>query len=221
MLPREALPEARDFPAPSPTSPRVRYVVLGFVGFLSVVSVIGVALSPYLLVAHPLLLVAMSPVGRHVALAAPAVDPTLLVVITVVRRVIGEFASYGLGVLYGYAAVQWMEARSPRLGSFVRWVESLFMRFGAPLLVIAPAHSLALVAGAARVRALAVAVYLTVGETLWVIGTTYFGGYIAGWTKQLTGFFSSYMLESTLICVALVLARVAWGWRKRRPVANE
>ena len=215
------LSERSDFPAPSPAPARVRYAVLGFVGFLSAVSVVGVALSPYLLVEHPLLLVAMSPVGRHVALAAPAVDPTLLVIVTVVRRVIGEFASYGLGVLYGYAAVVWMEARSPRLGSFVRWVESLFMRFGAPLLIVAPAHSLALVAGAARVGPFAVALYLTLGELLWVIGTTYFGGAIAGWTKLLTGFFSAYMLESTLVCVFLVLARVAWGWRKRRAVANE
>lgn len=221
MLPRQALSEASDFPAPSPAPARVRYAVLGFVGLLSVISVIGVALSPYLLVEHPILLVAMSPVGRHVALVAAAADPTLLVVVTVVRRVIGEFASYGLGVLYGYAAVQWMEARSPRLGSFVRWVEVQFIRFGAPLLVVAPAHSLALVAGAARVPPLAVALYLTLGETLWVIGTTYFGGYIAGWTKLLIAFFSTYMLESTLVCVFLVLARAAWGWRKRRAVANE
>jgi hypothetical protein len=112
-----------------------------------------------------------------------------------------------------------MEARSPKLGSFVRWIESLFMRFGAPLLILAPAHSLALVAGAARVRAVLVALYLTRGELLWVSGTAYVGGVISGWTRRLTGFFSAYMLESTLVCVFLVLARVAWGWRKRRAEA--
>jgi membrane protein DedA with SNARE-associated domain len=194
----------------------VRYAVLGFVGFLAVLSVIGVALSPYLLVNHPVLLVALSPVGRHVALAVPAVDPTLLVAVTVIRRVVGKVASYGLGVLYGNAAVAWMEARSPQLGRLVRWVESLFQRFGAPLLVLAPAHSLALVAGAARTKALPVVIYLTVGESLWVIGTAYFGAVIATWTKRLTDFLSAHMLESTLVCVALVLARAAWGWHKRR-----
>lgn len=204
-----------DFPAPLPAPARARYAIVGFVGLLTVLSLIGVALSPYLLVEHPVLLVALSPLGRHLALAVAGADPTVLVIVTVVRRVIGELATYGLGVIYGYAAVRWMEARYPRLGGVVRWIEAQFNRFGAPLLVLAPAHSLALLAGAARVRFGVVAVFLTLGETLWVIGTTYFGGAIAGWTRILTTFLSAYKLETTLVVFVLVMGRALWAWRKR------
>jgi uncharacterized membrane protein YdjX (TVP38/TMEM64 family) len=210
------LADPSDFPAPLAAPPRVRHAIIGVVAALAIASIIGVALSPYLLVEHPVLLLALSPLGRHLALAVADTDPTLLVIVTVVRRVVGELASYGLGLVYGNAAVLWMEARTPKLGRFVRWVEAQFIRFGSPLLIVAPAHSLCLLAGAARVRFWVVALFLTLGEILWVIGTTYFGAVIASWSRVILEFFSTYKLESTLVCAVLVVARLLWSWRKRR-----
>ncbi len=166
-----------------------------------------------------MLLVALSPLGRHVALAVPTADHTLLIVVTVIRRVVGELLTYGIGILYGYAAVRWMERRYPRLRRFVSFVEAMFARFGAPLLVLAPSHSLALLAGASRVRALYAVLFLTLGELLWVIGAMFFGGAISGFTRELTAFLSQYLFETTALCAVLVAARLLFNWRKRRASA--
>jgi membrane protein DedA with SNARE-associated domain len=218
-----ALTERSNFPAPVAAPRRVRLAVVGLAGLLAVASIIGMALSPYLLVEHPLLLVALSPVGRHVALAVPSANHTLLVLVTVARRVVGESLTYGIGAVYGYAAVRWMHRRYPRLRRLLRFVEAMFARFGAPLLLLAPSHSLALLAGASRVRIASALSFLILGELAWVIGAIFFGHAISGFTRVLTAFISSYPVETTAACVLLVGARLLFSWRKRRvsPAAPE
>lgn len=117
---------------------------------VTVTSLVGTALSPYLLVKSPLLLVALSPAAHHVALAAATVDPVSLIAVATLRRVLTGLSAYGLGYLYGQAALDWVEQRHPRLARLVRLVERLFARIGVALLVVAPAPTVAVLAGAAR-----------------------------------------------------------------------
>src|SRR4249920_2502176 len=77
-------------------------------GVLTVASLVGTAFSPLLLVKAPLLLVMLSPDGRHVALVAGRVDPWLLMAVTVVRRALYSIGVYGLGAAYGDLAVDWI-----------------------------------------------------------------------------------------------------------------
>jgi hypothetical protein len=103
-------------------------------GVLSTGSMIGVSFSLYLVGHYPLLLVALSPLGRHVVLAAPVANPVALIVVTAVRRMAFYLSCFYLGRALGPAGIPWIEKRAARFAVMVRWVESLFSR--APRLVI-------------------------------------------------------------------------------------
>ena len=107
---------------------------LAILGVLSTGSMIGVSFSLYLVGHYPLLLVALSPLGRHVVLAAPVANPVALIVITAVRRMAFYLSCFYLGRALGPAGIPWIEKRAARFAVMVRWVESLFSR--APRLVV-------------------------------------------------------------------------------------
>lgn len=172
---------------------------------VTVTSLVGTALSPYLLVKSPLLLVALSPAAHHVALAAATVDPVSLIAVATLRRVLTGLSAYGLGYLYGQAALDWVEQRHPRLARLVRFVERLFARIGVALLVVAPAPTVAVLAGAARSRLGLFLVALTAGHALWNAVTQYLGDTFARRTDLLTDFLGEHLLESTLVCVTIVV----------------
>ena len=183
---------------------RLRTAVFTLLGVLTGASLLGTALAPYLLVKSPLLLVAVSAAAHHVALAAASVEPTTLIVVATLRRTLTGIGAYGLGFLYGRAALGWLDQRYPRLARLVNWVERLFARWGVGLLVLAPAPTVALFAGAARSHFIAFVIALLVGHTLWNSLVIYVGDALAVWTDLLTDFIGENLLESTLVCVALV-----------------
>jgi membrane protein DedA with SNARE-associated domain len=201
---------------PPTASKKLQRAVFALLAALTVASLVGTALAPYLLVKSPLLLVAISAAAHHVALAAATVDPVPLVAVATLRRVLTGLGAYGLGYLYGPAALVWLEQRYPRLAKLVTWVERLFGRIGVLLLVVAPAPSVALLAGAARSRLPAFLVALTVGHLLWTSATFYLGDAFARWTDQLTASVGENLLESTLVCVLLVALQQAIALLRRR-----
>lgn len=186
------------------TPPRLRAAILALLSTVTFASLLGTALGPYLLIKSPLALVALSPAAHHVALAAATVDPVLLVVVATLRRVLTGLAAYGLGYLYGRSALAWLEQRHARLARLVRWVERLFARFGVWLLVVAPAPTLAVLAGAARSKLPGFLLALAVGHAWWNTVTQLLGDAFARTTDLLTAFIGEYLVESTLVCVAVV-----------------
>jgi len=173
---------------------------------LTVASVVGTAISPLLLVKAPLLLVLLSPDGRHVALVAGRVDPWLLMSVTVVRRALFSVGVYGLGAAYGDVAVTWIEARSRGLGKALRAMERVFARVGAVLLLALPFLTLCILAGAARTRVIVFLPALLIGHCLWVIGAVWLGTRFAAEAQLVVDFFAERLFESTLVCIALVVA---------------
>jgi membrane protein DedA with SNARE-associated domain len=158
----------------------------------------------------------MTPVGRHVALAAPSVALAPMLVVCTLRRVVGLAATYGVGRLYGDAAVAWTEQRYPRFGAWIRFVERLFVRWGVALVVVAPSHSIAVLAGAGGTRAGIFFVLAAIGELGWVLCTYYFGELISDWTEPAIGFLSRHLLASTLVVLGLVAAQQIFS-RRRGP----
>lgn len=186
------------------------------VALLTAASLVGSAMSPLLLVKAPLLLVALAPDGRHVALVASSVDPTLLVCLSVVRRSLFSLGVFGLGAAYGEQSVIWIEARARSLGKALRALERLFERVGAGLLIAAPFLSLCVLAGAARTRLVAFLPALLAGHCIWVGATVWFGKRIAAQSQVVVEFFAERLLESTLVCVALVAAQQLVTRRRRK-----
>jgi len=119
--------------------------------------------------------------------------------------VVGLLASFGIGALYGDAAVRWAEQRYPRLARLIGFLERAFARFGAPLLVVAPLHALAVLAGAAGSRFGPFIPAVTAGQLVWVSVYFFFGDAISGWTAPLIELLSENLFESTLVCIALVV----------------
>jgi membrane protein YqaA with SNARE-associated domain len=203
-----------------PSQPRLRAAVLGLLSATALLSLLGTALSPYLLVKNPLLLVAISPAAHHVAMAAATVDPAPLLLVATLRRALVGVASYGLGLLYGRAALGWIEQRQPWLWRLFSWVEKIFTRFGVALLLLAPMPTVAFFAGAARSRFSLVVLALLVGHTLWAAATYYVGDALASRTDLITDFLGEHLLESTLACVGLVTLAQLLKRLRRRPVAS-
>jgi len=191
--------------APVPGIPsRLLKASWALVTVLSVTSVVGTATSPLLLVKAPLLLVALSPDARHVALAAGRVEPLLLLSVCVMRRTLYSIAMYGLGAGYGEVAVRWIEARARTLGKALRVFERLFTRVGAALLLVTPFLALCVLAGAARTRWLVVLPALVIGHCLWAGTTIWLGTRFADSAQMVVDFFASRLVESTLVFVLLV-----------------
>ena len=195
---------------------RFRTAVFALLSVVTAASLLGTALAPYLLVKSPLLLVAISPASHHVVLAAASVDPATLIAVATVRRVLTGIGAYGLGFLYGRAALGWIEQRYPRLSRLVGWVERLFARFGVWLLIVAPVPTVALFAGAARTRFIAFLLAVAVGHALWNGVVVYVGDAVAVWTDLFTSFIGEHLLESTFVCLAFVMLQRALSRRARR-----
>ncbi len=195
---------------------RLRTAVFTLLTVLTVASLLGTAMSPYLLVNRPLLLVAVSPAAHHVALAAASVDPTALVAVATLRRVLTGIGAYGLGYLYGRAALGWLDERYPRLAKVLGWLERQLARFGVPVLIVAPAPAVALLAGAAGANPVLSLLAFTLGQALLNSVTYYLGDAFARWTDLLTAYVGENLIESTLICLGFVALHQAISYVARR-----
>jgi membrane protein DedA with SNARE-associated domain len=183
--------------------------VLALTGVLTAAGLVGAALSPYLLVKNPLLLVVISPAAHHVALAAATVEPVTLIAVATLRRLLLGICAYGLGYVYGRMSFEWLGRRYPRLGRWLSFVERLFARRGVALLVVAPAQTLVLLAGVARSPLVPFMLALTLGNVIWTTLTYYLGDAFARWTDQLITFLAAHLLESTAVCIAAVVLQQA------------
>jgi membrane protein DedA with SNARE-associated domain len=131
---------------------RIVRLCLTVLGVLSSASLLGVAFSLYLVNNWPLLLVALSPLGRHLLLVAPAVDPAAFVLVVVARRMLFYTASFFLGRALGPGGIVWIEARAAAFGRFVRWLEALFARWSYPVVFLASGPTVSALAGISGMR---------------------------------------------------------------------
>ena len=101
---------------------------------MSVASGVGLLSSAYLVNHHPLLLIALSPIGRHLVLVVPKLNPVALILVAGLRRLAFYLACFFLGRALGPPGVAWLEQRAVRFARIVRWIETWFAR--APRLVV-------------------------------------------------------------------------------------
>lgn len=195
----------KDAPAPlSDAAPNLRKLIIGGTGFLAVCSAVGVALSPYLLVEFPLMLVGLAPDNRHILLAAAQADPWALIAVGTVRRQVSLLSTYGLSGLYGPAALRWSEQRFPRFAAVARWLERFSERGGAPLLVISPGYTFVTFAGVRGMPFKPFLIAITIGNLIFMILAVYFGDAVSAWSQLLIEWLKQHLVGSTLVCILLV-----------------
>ncbi len=202
---------------PAPEQLRIARLCLWVLGALGSGSLLGVAASLYLVNHHPLLLIALSPIGRHMVLVAPAVHPAAFIAILVTRRMLFYLACFHLGRALGPLGIPWLEARAARLARFVRWLERIFAR--APRLVVLgmAGPTISALAGISGMRVWAfsaLAAASLVLRSLLVLG---FAAWIREWIELARAWIDEWWIPGTVVMVALV---IVYRWRRRTPLRS-
>ncbi len=185
-------------------------------GVLGSGSLIGVAFSMYLVSDFPLLLIALSPLGRHLILVAPLVDPVTFVAVAVSRRMLFYLASFHLGRALGPSGIPWLELRAARFARFVRWLERLFGRAPRALVLLVPGPTVSALAGIARMRAGLFAVLAVSGLVVRMLVVLGLGEWLREPLEALLAVIHEYRLPGTLLLVGAIALH---QWRRRRRVA--
>jgi len=181
---------------------------------LSTISLVGAASWLYLVNHHPLLLVAMSPVGRHLLLAAPNVDPAAFVAVVVARRMLFYLASFHLGRALGPAGIVWIEARAAGLGRFVRWIERLFRRASHPIVFVFCGPTVSALAGASGMRPAVFAALAASGLVMRAVVVLVVAAVARPYLEAVLAWIEEHWIPGTIAMVALV---ALYRWRRRTP----
>jgi hypothetical protein len=198
----------------SPEARRLAARSLSLMGVLGACSMVGVAFSLYLVNHYPLLLIALSPLGRHLILVAPIVDPFAFVAVVVGRRLLFYLASFHLGRALGPLGIPWIEARAARFGRFVRWMERLFARASHAVVLLMAGPTVSALAGISGMRAgvfFPLAALSLVLRALLVLG---FAAWIKGYIEIVLAWIDAYWVPGTVVMVVLV---AVYRWRRRVP----
>jgi hypothetical protein len=195
---------------------RVVQLCLSTLAVLGSGSLLGVAFSLYLVNHYPLLLVALSPLGRHVVLVAPLADPFALVAVLVGRRMAFYLASFYLGRALGPFGLGWIEARAARFARFVRWMQGLFSR--APHLVVLTMSgpTVSALAGVARMRLGAFVPLAVLSLVVRMMIMLQFASLMRVYIEAILTWVDEYWVPGTLV---MVVAVALYRWKRRSPTA--
>ena len=187
---------------------------LTVLGVLGSGSMLGVAFSLYLVNHHPLLLIGLSPLGRHLVLVAPVVDPLAFLAVAVGRRMLFYLASFHLGRALGPRGIPWIEARAARFGRFVRWMERLFARASHAVVLLMAGPTVSVLAGISGMRAGVFVPLATLSLVLRALLVLGFAAWIREYIEVVLAWIDEYWIPGTVVMVALV---GVYRWRRRAP----
>jgi membrane protein DedA with SNARE-associated domain len=188
---------------------------------LAIATFIGVAFAPYLLVKAPMLLIALSPLTRHLVVASPAIDPVPFFLIAVSRMFLGDPFVYALGRRYGPRALVWIEARSLSATRWVRWVERAFRRAGLVFVLVSPGPLVCTLAGVLGMPVTRFVVTNLIGTIGLVVLVRFVGDAFSEPIEALIEFFEVHLTTVTAISVGMtVVAWLVWRRRTRKRLAR-
>lgn len=196
-----------------PRDRRTARLCLGLMAVLGVGSVVGVGASLYLAVNAPLLLIALSPLLRHLVLVAPNADPVAFVLVGTARTMLFFLASFYLGRAFGPAGLTWLESRAPRTGGFVRWLERVFEKGSYAVVLLFAGPAVSMIAGISGMRVLVFASIATVAMVFRLLLILELGDWLREPLRDVLAVIDEYGLPGT---IALLAAIAGYQWWKRR-----
>ena len=191
-------------PPTAELSARDRRIVRACLLILATLTVgtwIGVATSPYLVNNHPLVLIGISPLSRHMILVAPLVGAPMVLLVGGLRSLAFTAVSYVLGRSIGEPGLVWLEQRSENAGRFVRWLERFFQRWSYLAVFVFPLGVMACVAGVARMRPFGFFVAATAGIAFRLSLYVWLADSIRGPIMRLLEFIRIYQVPATVVLV--------------------
>jgi membrane protein DedA with SNARE-associated domain len=199
----------------SPEDRRIVRRSLLLLGVLSTGSLAGAASSLYLVNEAPLLLIALSPIGRHLVLVAPIVNPVAFVAVGTLRRLLFYLPCFFLGRTLGPSGLAWIGRRAPGAERFFRWLEDIFNRgrYVAVVCLIGPAMST--IAGNSGMSLRVWLPLVFTGLVLRMGLTLLFGEWMREPIEWLLARIDEYKLPGTIGLVGAILAYQLWARRRK------
>lgn len=198
----------------------LRHGVVVIVVAAFVTGLIGTALSPTLIVDHPLWMIALNANNRWLILVTNHVDAWGFYVVALARRVIPTLAFFALGYWYGGRAVRWLEGRDPAGGEVFHIVEGWFERIGWWIVAIAPMTFVTLLAGAAKFRPRVLIPLVTVSILARLILLRWLGTQFTGTLESIVDWIDRTRGPLLVVTIGLVLVS-AWMQRGKRAESFE
>jgi membrane protein DedA with SNARE-associated domain len=215
--PLETADGSSPFAANSETDPsgRARRIRLSLtaLAILSAGSALGVAFFLYLVNHFPLLLIALSPLGRHVVLITPLADPVAIVAVVASRRMLFYAASFHLGRDLGPPGIDWLEQRAARFGRWVRWIERLFNRASRTVVLVGTGPTIAALAGISGMRFSVFMPLAAAGLVVRMALYVAFAGLLREPIEWLLAKIDEIWIPGTIVLVAAV---AIYQWRRVR-----
>ncbi len=194
----------------SPEARRTAKRCLTVLGVLGAGSLVGVMSSLYLATHYPLLLIALSPIGRHLILVAPVVNPWAFVAVGVGRRTSFYLPCFFLGRALGPAALKWLDSQSPGLARFVRWLERLFVRAPHVVVFLLPGPAMSTIAGDSGMRSGVFVPILVAGLVARLLIVLWIGDWLRGPIEAVLAWIKEYWVPGTVVMVVGTLAYQRW-----------
>ena len=176
-------------------------------------SMLGVSWSLYLVNHYPLLLIALSPIGRHLILVAPFVHPLAFIAVAVGRRMLFYLPCFHLGRALGAVGILWLESRAPRTGRFLRWLETLFQRAPRLVVFLLPGPGMSTIAGASGMATRTYVPLIAAGLILRMILVIFFAEWLREPIEVVRAWVDEYWVPGTVVMITGV---ALYQWRKRR-----
>jgi membrane protein DedA with SNARE-associated domain len=187
---------------------------LTVIAALSVAGMIGTGSSLYLVNHYPLLLIALSPLGRNLILVAPTVDPVAFMLVAVLRRGLFYFLCFDLGGAMGPAGIRWLEERAARFAKWVRWLEDLFGKAPRVVVLTMAGPTVSMLAGMSRMPRKTYVLLAFVSLVVRMAVILAFGEVLREPIEYVLVWIDVYWVEGTIVMV-LGLLSYQW-WRVRR-----
>lgn len=172
---------------------------------------VGTALTPYLSVHHPLVLLVLEARDRNLLLARH-VSLLPYVVVGSLRRLCTDPLFFLLGRDHGDAAVRWLDRKGG--GRVVRVVEGGFRRAAYPMLVVFPGAVVCTLAGETGIPTPTFLVLVTARTVAAVFAIRWLAGVFGAQVDAVLRVFDRYSLPATIASVVAVVLWVLWErWR--------
>jgi hypothetical protein len=183
------------------------------IALVTILGLVGSALTPYLSVHHPLVLLVLEARDRNLLLARHvALVPYVLV--GSVRRLCTDPLFFLLGRDYGENAVRWIERQGG--GRVVRVTAGAFRRAAYPMLVIFPGAVVCTLAGATGIPTAPFLVLIVARTVVAVFAIRWLAGFFGHQIDAVLRFFDRFTFPATVASVVAVALWVLWERRRRR-----
>ena len=189
----------------------VRLCLIGLAA-LGIGSMIGAVSVLYLANHFPLLLIALSPTGRHLILVVPIVHPVAFIAVATLRRLAFYVPCFILGRTLGSKALAWLETRSRGAAHFVKWLDRIFQRAQYPAVFFLPGPIMSTIAGNAQMPVATWGLLIACGLVLRMVVVVWFGEWLREPIERLLELFDEYWISGTVVLVA---GTALYQWRRR------